>query len=74
MEPSPALLAVHGGKAAPGWCVLDGMHLPVRAKRCLGAPGRGGHLPLVRTLGWPQPKAKEGEVTPNVLQTPGNQT
>lgn len=34
----------------------------------------GGHLPLVRTLGWPQPMAEEGEATPNVLQTPGSET
>jgi len=31
-------------------------------------------MPPAKTLGWPWPVAEEGEVTPNLLQTPGSET
>lgn len=42
--------------------------------RALALLEEGEHLPFIRTLGWPQLKAEEGEVTPNVLQIPGSET
>lgn len=63
----------HGGKQP-----LDGERWVGCTSLCMRSGAsvllqEGGHLPLVRTLGWPQLKAEEGQGTPNVLQTPGSE-
>lgn len=69
-----ALLAAARGEQPPdGVCRMGCTSLCVQS-RALLLLGEGVHLPLVRTLGWPQPKAEEGEVTPSVPQTPGSET
>lgn len=75
MELRPALLAAARGESSP-WMVRAGWDAAPCA--CKAVPWcswrRGEHLPLVRTLGWPQPMEEEGEVTPNVPQAPGRET